>query len=81
LDVSKLEVGEHLELKDIEFPPGVKIAQEDKSAVVAHVRLLAVKGEEAAAEEEEEPTKEPEVIAKKTKEEGEEEEEEGEEKS
>ncbi|MHC4275952.1 MAG: 50S ribosomal protein L25 [Planctomycetota bacterium] len=80
LDVSKLEVGEHLELKDIEFPPGVKIAQEDKSAVVAHVRLLAVKGEEAAAEEEE-PTKEPEVIAKKTKEEGEEEEEEGEEKS
>ncbi len=76
LDVSKLNVGEHLELKDIELPPGVKIAQEDKSAVVAHVKLLVAKGEEAVAEEEEkELAKEPEVIAKKAKEEGEEEEE------
>ncbi|MCP4363847.1 MAG: 50S ribosomal protein L25 [Planctomycetes bacterium] len=75
LDVSKLGVGEHLELKDIEIPPGVKIAQEDKSAVVAHVKLLVVKEEEAVAEEEEEPSKEPEIIAKKLKEEGEEEEE------
>jgi large subunit ribosomal protein L25 len=81
LDVSKLEVGEHLELKDIEPPPGVKIAQEDKSAVVAHVKLLAVQAEEAAAEEEEELTKEPEVIVKKAKEEGEEEEEKEKEKS
>ncbi len=82
LDVSKLEVGEHLELKDLEPPPDVKIAQEDKSAIVAHVKLLAVQEEEAAAaEEEEELAKEPEVIAKKTKEEGEEEEEKEKEKS
>lgn len=84
-DVSGLEIGEQLVLKDIELPSGVEIAQDDLDAMVAQVKFLVVKEEEAPVEEEEEvvSSKEPEVIAKKAREEEEKkgEEKKGEEKS
>ncbi|MFQ5861574.1 MAG: 50S ribosomal protein L25 [Candidatus Brocadiales bacterium] len=72
-DVSKLDVGERLALKDLVLPSGVKVVHDDLDATVAQVKLLAVE-EEAAPAEEEKLAKEPEVITKKAKE-GEEEEE------
>ncbi|MEE9199904.1 MAG: 50S ribosomal protein L25, partial [Candidatus Brocadiales bacterium] len=64
-DVLKLDIGDHLALKDIELPSGVKIAQDDLDATVAQVKLVVVKEEEAPTEEEEVTAKEPEMIAKK----------------
>ncbi len=69
LDVSKLEVGDNLALKDTEFPSGVKIAHDDPNTTVAQVKMVVVKEEEAPVEEEEVSGKEPEVIVKKAKEE------------
>ncbi|MFQ5956854.1 MAG: 50S ribosomal protein L25 [Candidatus Brocadiales bacterium] len=69
VDVSKLDVGEHLALKDVAAPSGVAIVHDDLNTAVAHVKLLAVREEEAPTEEEG-LAKEPEVIAKKPKEEG-----------
>ena len=69
LDVSKLEVGDNLALKDTEFPSGVKIAHDDPNTTVAQVKMAVVKEEEAPVEEEEVSGKEPEVIVKKAKEE------------
>ncbi|MEE9585106.1 MAG: hypothetical protein V3W51_06445, partial [Candidatus Brocadiales bacterium] len=83
-DVSGLDIGGQLVLKDIELPSGVEIARDDLDAMVAQVKFLVVKEEEAPVEEEEVvSSKEPEVIAKKAREEEEKkgEEKKGEEKS
>jgi large subunit ribosomal protein L25 len=67
-DVSGLDVGGQLTLKDVRLPSGVEIAHGDMNAMVAQVRLPMVK-EEVAPVEEEELAKGPEVIVKKVKEE------------
>lgn len=67
-DVSGLDVGGQLTLKDVSLPSGVEIAHGDMNAMVAQVRLPVVK-EEAAPVEGEELAKGPEVIVKKVKEE------------
>lgn len=67
-DVSGLDVGGQLTLKDVKLPSGVEIAHGDMNAMVAQVRLPVVK-EEVAPVEEEELAKGPEVIVKKVKEE------------
>ncbi len=69
LDVSKLETGDNLALKDTELPSGVEIAHDDLNTTVAQVKMIVVKEEEAPVEEEEVSGKEPEVIVKKAKEE------------
>lgn len=68
VDVSGLDIGGHLELKDVPLPSGVKVVHDDPNVVVAQVKMLAVKEEEVVLPEEEEAAKEPEVIAKKPKE-------------
>ncbi|HCN20440.1 MAG: hypothetical protein A3C38_04580 [Planctomycetes bacterium RIFCSPHIGHO2_02_FULL_50_42] len=67
-DVSGLDVGGQLTLKDVRLPSGVEIAHGDMNTLVAQVRLPMVK-EEAAPVEEGELAKGPEVIVKKVKEE------------
>ncbi|MCB7129211.1 MAG: 50S ribosomal protein L25 [Candidatus Brocadiales bacterium] len=70
LDVSKLEIGDNLALKDTELPSGVKIVHDDLNITVAQVKMVVVKEEEAPVVEEEVVSgKEPEVIVKKAKEE------------
>lgn len=79
LDVSKLEIGDHLEAKDVELPAEVELVGEPERVIVsvAHSRVSAVVEEaETGAEEElllEAEEEEPEVIGRgKEVEEGEE---------
>lgn len=69
VDVSNLDIGDHLVLKDVEPPSGIKVVHDDLNTVVAQVKLLVVKEEVAPTEEGKELAKEPEIIAKKAKEE------------
>ncbi|MEM6794695.1 MAG: 50S ribosomal protein L25 [Acidobacteriota bacterium] len=59
VDISELEIGQHLETSDLVLPEGVKLADDGNLVVVA------VHGQQAEAEvEEEDGEGEPEVIAK-----------------
>lgn len=76
LDVSALEIGDHLELKDIEFPGRVELMEESDRVVVS---ITAPQIEEEPEEEEEilieAEAEEPEVIGKGKAEEDEDEDE------
>ena len=66
VDVSEVKVGQHLEVKDLQLPEGVKVLEEPDRVIlsVAHAKVEAeavAAGTEAAAE--------PEVVAKGKKEE------------
>jgi len=82
LDVSALEVGQHVEVKDLALPSNVELMEELERVIasVAHSRVAkAVEAAEAEAESEEElleaELEEPEVIGRAKEEEGEPEEE------
>lgn len=75
LEVSDLEIGDHLEAKDLDLPVGVELVDEPERVIasVAHSRVSAVVEEaEAGAEEElllEAEEEEPEVIGRAREEE------------
>lgn len=66
VDVSEVRVGQHLEVKDLTLPEGVKVVGEDDRVIlsVAHAKVEAVAGVAGA-----EAAVEPEVIAKGKKDE------------
>ena len=68
LDVSALDIGDTLHVRDVTVAEGVRIL-DDAARVVASV--LAPKAEEVAEVTEEEKPAEPEVVGKKEKEEAE----------
>ena len=67
VDVSEVKVGQHLEVKDLQLPEGVKLLEDEDRVIVsvAHAKVEA----EAAAAGTEAAVAEPEVIAKGKKEE------------
>ncbi|MEO8195164.1 MAG: 50S ribosomal protein L25/general stress protein Ctc [Thermoanaerobaculia bacterium] len=67
IDVSEVRVGQHLELKDLQLPAGVKLLEEEDRVIVsvAHAKVEA----EAAGAGAEGAVAEPEIIAKGKKEE------------
>jgi large subunit ribosomal protein L25 len=70
VDVSNLRLGEAIHIRDIEFPAGVKPAENPDKVVLTIIHKL--KGREAVVTEEE-PEEEPEVLTQKSSEETEEE--------
>jgi len=65
VNLSQVEVGTHLTIADIEFPPGVKPFEQDPDDVVVANTHRAQVEEEAPLEGEEGEPAEPEVIGKK----------------
>ena len=61
VDISGLDIGDHLEVKDLEVPEGVEI-QEDREVVI--VSIQAPRTVEVEEEGEEDEVAEPEVIGK-----------------
>ncbi len=66
VDISKLVIGDSISVKDLTFPPGVKVVHEPEELVIQVVAPKVEVVEEVVPEEE---ATEPEVIAKERKEE------------
>ena len=63
VDISELQIGDHLEVKDLSIPEGVEVQAEEDVVIVS---VLAPRTEEVLEDEEEEEMAEPEVIGAKT---------------
>ena len=70
-DVSSLQIGESIHVRDLSVPEGVEILDDDAELVVSVVPPTVVEEEAPAPSEEEEKGAEPEVITEKKEEKGE----------
>ena len=68
IDISKLQIGDVIHIKDIAIPDGVEVLDIPKKVVASIVSRTKATEKAAAVEEEEETEKTPESVSKKPKE-------------